>query len=283
MCRRLESSPGPSALGPSRRQVSGRQETVVRHLQDWKVTMMSKNRICIWGGSAKKGCLTACSARRVVFLVLAMVPCSTNGQDLVEANEAPSARVLWHKAPALFPVRVVPPDGYDSTRIYPAVVALHGFGGSSTSFERIAQPFVQAGFIVILPEAPNPVPSDDSERHSSWTLTTFTTPPLTGDATLERRSALLTTIDFLPSAVDVVQERFQMGPSYIFGFSLGGFEALVTGFYNRERFDGIIAASSARLGVSATHRPILATPPGPTSGARAESVARRGGRSWARV
>lgn len=59
-------------------------------------------------------------------------------------------------------------------RAYPAVIALHGFGGSSEKFDRIGRAFAQAGFIAVLPEAPYPLPSADSARHSTWELSTWT-------------------------------------------------------------------------------------------------------------
>lgn len=175
--------------------------------------------------SVVEGCVTDSLCRSiliVLFVTAILLPATVTGQDCERPTETPAAKILWHKAPALFPVRIVLPDGFDSTCIHPAVVALHGFGSSSKFFQRVDQPFARAGFIVILPEAPYPVPAADSTHHSSWYLTTSTTPQLRDDVTLEYRSALLTTIDFVPSAVEAVQEQYQLGPVYIFGFSLGG-------------------------------------------------------------
>ena len=64
---------------------------------------------------------------------------------------------LFFEGPALFPVLVGRPADFDPARSYPAVVALHGFGGatgSTASFRRVAPAFTKAGFVVMFPEAP---------------------------------------------------------------------------------------------------------------------------------
>jgi len=167
------------------------------------------------------------------------------------AQEAKSEpELLWHQASALFPIRAHLPENFDSTRVYPAVIALHGFRGSSVRFERIGRAFAQAGFIAVVPEGPYPVPypSADSARQSSWELSTWTEEyglgaPLTDDPAIERRSVEITILEFLPSVIDRVQERYRVDPLYVFGFSLGGSYALLGGFYHRDWIDGIVVFS----------------------------------------
>jgi predicted esterase len=156
--------------------------------------------------------------------------------------------VLWHQASALFPIQVLLPEGFDSTQIYPTVIALHGFGGSSEKFERIGRAFAEAGFIAVLPEAPYPLPypSDDFDRHSTWELSTWTEeyglgPPLTDDPAIEAQSASMTTHQFLRSVISRIHEEYRAGPLYMFGFSLGGVYTLAGGFYNRDQIDEIVA------------------------------------------
>jgi phospholipase/carboxylesterase len=153
---------------------------------------------------------------------------------------------LWHQSTALFPIQVYLPENFDSERAYPAVIAMHGFGGSSESFGRIGRTFAQAGFIVALPEGPYRVPSEESGRHSTWELSTWTEeyglgPPLTDDSELEARSADLTVTDYFPSVIDRIREQYRVDSIYVFGFSLGAVYALVCGFQNRDQVDGIIA------------------------------------------
>jgi phospholipase/carboxylesterase len=187
--------------------------------------------------------------RRPVVLCLALillVPKAGIGQADAAGASSSQPELLWHQASALFPIRVYLPEHFDSERVFPAVIALHGFGGSSERFGRIGKSFAQAGFIAVLPEAPYRVPSADSARHSTWELSTWTEeyglgPPLTDDSAVEAQSASLTVEDFFPSVIDRIREQYRVGPVYVFGFSLGGVYALVTGFYNRDQVDGIIA------------------------------------------
>lgn len=168
------------------------------------------------------------------------------GQDDRAAASSPAPELLWHKASALFPIRVHLPEAFDSTQSYPAVVALHGYGSSSQQFERVGRAFAQAGFLAVVPEGPYPVPLADSSRHSTWELSTWLSdlgvgPNLTDDPAIEAQSMRIAAFEFLPSVIDRIQEQYHVGPLYAFGFSLGGGYALGGGFYNRDRFEGIIA------------------------------------------
>jgi predicted esterase len=165
------------------------------------------------------------------------------GQAGPASESPPQAELLWHQAEALFPIRVLLPEDFDATGTYPAVIALHGYGSSSEKFERIGRAFAEAGFIAALPEGPYSFPSDDSVRHSTWELSTWLPEmaSLNEDPAIERRSAMLTIHQFLPTVIDRIEERYRVGPLYAFGFSLGGVYALAGGFYNRDRFDGIVA------------------------------------------
>lgn len=186
---------------------------------------------------------------RLLWLALSLVvPNLAIAQEDPGAPSPPQPVLLWHEASALFPIRVLLPDDFDSTRVYPAVIALHGFGDSSEKIERIGRAFAQAGFIAALPDAPYPVPypSEDFARHSNWELSTWTEeyglgPPLTRDPDIERRSARMTTHQFLQSVIERIHGVYRVGPLYMFGFSMGGVYALAGGFYNRDQIDGIVA------------------------------------------
>jgi phospholipase/carboxylesterase len=163
------------------------------------------------------------------------------GQSVERSDHVPNPDTLWYHAPAFFRVMIELPEDFDSERTYPAVVALHGFGSSYASFRSVAAALTDAGFIAILPEAPYLFQSSDVDGQYSWGLNSWTPPPLTDDPGLDRRSTELTVTDFIPKAVERVRERYNLGPVYVFGFSQGAVYAFLTGFYNHDKFSGIIA------------------------------------------
>lgn len=193
--------------------------------------------------------------KRVVRLLLGTlaVLLSFGGHTLLLAQrdsdpQAPPERdagiihtLLWQEAVALFPVIVELPADYDSTKVYPVIVAMHGFGSTSKAFSRIAPVFTDAGFFVVLPEAPYGVPSEKPGEHISWGLNMWTPPPLTDDPAIDTRSVELMVLEHIPAALKRAEEEYRLGAKYLLGFSQGAIYAFVTGFYNPDTFDGIIA------------------------------------------
>jgi predicted esterase len=133
------------------------------------------------------------------------------------------------------------PTDYDSSKTYPVIIALHGFGSSSKKFSRIANTFTAAGYIVMLPEAPYRMPSDKPGDYYSWGLNTWTPPPLTDDPAVDARSVELMTQVHIPAAVKRVEEEYRIREKYLLGFSQGAIYAFATGVYNSDTFDAIIA------------------------------------------
>jgi predicted esterase len=152
-----------------------------------------------------------------------------------------NSTLLWHEATVLSPIIVELPADFDSTKTYPIIVALHGFGSSSKKFSRIARTFTNAGYIVMLPEAPYRVPSDEPGDYISWGLNTWTPPPLTDDPAIDARSVELMTQEHIPAALKRVEEEYRIGEKYLLGFSQGAVYAFATGVYNSDTFDAIIA------------------------------------------
>lgn len=178
-------------------------------------------------GSATARLLQRAVLPCLAFIFFLILPKPVTGQEDPATSSQSQPELLWHKASALFPIRVHLPEGFVSTQSYPAVIALHGYGSSSKRFERIATAFARAGFLTVVPEGPYPVPSDDSARHSTWELSTWLSnlglgPNLTDDPAIEAQSIRITAFEFLPSVIDRIQEQYHVGPLYAFGFSLGG-------------------------------------------------------------
>lgn len=180
--------------------------------------------------------------RTIAFILVALLAQGplVSAQDGDVAQSGPET--LWYEAPALHPVRVLTPEGYDPGRAYPAVVALHGFASSATSFERSVTPFVEAGYLVVIPQGPYyVVPLNEPGEHWSWGRNSWTPPPLTDDPTVNEDTAELTALEYIPDALVRVREEYALSRVYVFGFSQGGVYAVLSGFYRRDLFDGIIA------------------------------------------
>ncbi|MCG6955812.1 MAG: dienelactone hydrolase family protein [Gemmatimonadetes bacterium] len=191
--------------------------------------------------------MRARSAFIAIFLTSTVAPAvSARQQGTATAPPVP-VDTVWQDAPALFPAVVALPEGYDSTRTWPAILALHGFGGTARGFARIAPVFTRAGYVVVVPEAPYPIPGEEAGTRYSWGLNTWTPPPLTQDTMVDRRSAELTIVNYLPSLLRTVRERYRLGPVYILGFSQGAIYGFLTGFYEHDSFAGIITFGFAGI------------------------------------
>jgi predicted esterase len=182
----------------------------------------------------------------VIFLSLLLSASLLAQEDSDSNSQQPQPTdtiqtLLWHEAPVLSPIIVKLPADYDSTQTYPIIIALHGFGSSSKKFSRIAGTFTDAGYIVMLPEAPYRMPSDKPGDYYSWGLNIWTPPPLTDDPAIDARSVELMTQEHIPAALKRVEEEYRIGKKYLLGFSQGAIYAFATGVYNSNKFDAIIA------------------------------------------
>lgn len=176
--------------------------------------------------------------------ILALVVCCVAPLRAQESERPPASgadATLWYRAPSFLPVRVELPDGWDPDRPASAVVALHGFGGSYARFHRVAAALNEAGFVVIFPQAPYRVSAADPDAGYSWGLNLWTPRPLTDDPDIDLRSTGLTVEELVPAAVERVDEVYPLDAVYVLGFSQGAIYAFLTGFYNSDRFEGIVA------------------------------------------
>jgi len=130
--------------------------------------------------------------------------------------------------------RIHLPDDYDSTRAYPLVIGLHGFGGNARGFSRIWDYLEEHSFIFAVPEAPYAIgdPAMESTNKFSWEFR--------GDDTRLWRTADPWVPEFIVAVADSVANRYKVSETFLFGFSQGAAYAYVTGIRNPGRFAGII-------------------------------------------
>jgi len=130
--------------------------------------------------------------------------------------------------------RVYLPEDYDSTRTYPLVIGLHGYGGNARGFSRIWEYLEPHTFIYAVPEAPYPI-SDltmESTRQYSWEFR--------GDDAGLWREADPWISEFIVRVADFLGKKYRIEKTCLFGFSQGAAWAYITGIRNPEVFHGII-------------------------------------------
>lgn len=134
------------------------------------------------------------------------------------------------------------PANFDSTKTYPLIVGIHGFGDRMSSYIGTAQSFVPEGAIGLYPESPYPLtPMADGESFGwTWWFWSDTTEPsfVSHDLTLDQ------SVRWIVAAIDEVKKNYPVDPSkvFLYGFSQGGFLTYKVGLTYPELFRGIIPA-----------------------------------------
>lgn len=124
-----------------------------------------------------------------------------------------------------------PPVGWDTSRTYPLVVALHGNGGTAGGFAPSFGPVASAGSYVVIPEALWGTANGGfswffrSSDRTQW-------PPYDTIA-----------VAGVVALVETLKARYHVGDVYLFGFSQGVALAYMTGFRNPHLVRGIVAVS----------------------------------------
>jgi phospholipase/carboxylesterase len=126
------------------------------------------------------------------------------------------------------------PEDYDSTRTYPLIVALHGFGDRMSSYVGTAQSFYPDGAIGLYPETPYPV---DLEGNLGWAWYMW------GDSGFHRKTVDQST-RWVLSCIQQVKENYPVDPRkvFLYGFSQGGMMTYEVGIRYPELFRGLLPA-----------------------------------------
>ncbi len=171
----------------------------------------------------------------VLGAVLLVSPALAAPQEPAPA-EAPALAtdVFWHEAPTLVPVQMVFPPGFDAAAPRTLVVALHGFGDTSSRFRPVADVLATAGHVVALPEATYAFPAG-GRIGFDWTLHHL------GDAAASSRAIRLLGTQYLPGLVEAIRARATVDRVILLGFSQGAAVALLTGLHDPATFDAVIS------------------------------------------
>ena len=169
------------------------------------------------GASLTRAIRAACTLVLVLFLVAAP------GAASQESTAPESVRI---EASVLLEAVVHLPPDFDDDRTYPLVVALHGFGGSTATFDFLVETFVSRGVILAALQAPYDFVQEGRLGYD-WMLGHRRDRELVERATPH-------SIDYVKRSVDLLRSRFPVTETYMLGFSQGGRMTYLAGLGNED-------------------------------------------------
>jgi len=131
------------------------------------------------------------------------------------------------------------PEGFDSTRTYPLIVAIHGFGDRMSAYVGTAARLCPEGAIGLYPESPYPMPSEEKGPLGfTWEIWADTTEWYGG--TLTRDAS----ISWIVHIVEQTVADYPVDPDkvFLFGFSQGGMLTFQVGLLRPDLFAGLLPA-----------------------------------------
>ncbi len=123
------------------------------------------------------------------------------------------------------------PPGWDSTRSYPLLVALHGYGGDAYRLSLVLADVPRAGFLVAVPQGEYELQGggwswfDLSRDRSTWAL---------HDAQ---------TVETVVQLIEPLRTRYHAGPVFVLGFSQGAALAYLVGLSHPGLVTGVAAVA----------------------------------------
>lgn len=154
----------------------------------------------------------------------------------------PQVLVKTSEFPIALGYTVELPPNFDSTKTYPLVVGIHGFGDRMSSYVGTAQTLVPDGAIGLYPESAYPLsPMEEGERFGwTWWFWSDTTEPsfVSNDLTLDQ------SVRWIAAAIEKVEKEYPVDHSkvFLFGFSQGGYLTYKVGLAYPELFRGLLPA-----------------------------------------
>ena len=152
------------------------------------------------------------------------------------SGRGPGQEIVYITTPAVAPIRIQLPEGYDANEAYTLVVGMHGHGGRGDEFFTPAPLFAEAGVIYAVLQAPYALAMAGRIGYS-WNLR-----GVDNDAGDQGENAL--SIQYILEAVDTLEEKFSPEAVYLMGFSQGGTMTYQTALANPDRFAGFAVFGS---------------------------------------
>jgi phospholipase/carboxylesterase len=155
--------------------------------------------------------------------------------SLAAQDESAGARAgtqVSIEATCLVPGYVRLPADYDSTRAYPLVIGLHGYGANPKSFAKLYERAASPEIIYVCLQAPY---AFGAGRDLGYSWSTWNR----DDSTVDERSAGLSSA-YIADAARELNTRYHSSGTWLLGFSQGCFMAYRTGIAYPDLFKGII-------------------------------------------
>lgn len=150
---------------------------------------------------------------------------------LFEPSPTAPEEVILQSQPLMAILKL--PAGYDSSRTYTLLVALHGNGGTAAGLAPTFSSLARASVFVAAPQGEYPT----SNGGYSWFY-------LTSDRSLwgayDTRS-----VEGVVTLISDIRARYRIGKVYVLGFSQGASLAYMTGLRNPSLVSGVLAISGA--------------------------------------
>jgi phospholipase/carboxylesterase len=129
------------------------------------------------------------------------------------------------------------PDNYDSTRTYPLIVAIHGYGDRMGAYVGTNSQLYPEGAIGLYPESPFPF-ENEGKVGWTWWLWADSASGMSQQSTKEQ------SISWILSCIERVKAEYRVDTSavFLFGFSQGGMLTYEIGVRYPKLFRGLIPA-----------------------------------------
>jgi phospholipase/carboxylesterase len=151
---------------------------------------------------------------------------------LADSTDARAGLEIDIEATCFVPGYVRLPANYDSTRSYPLVIGLHGYGSTPKSFSRLYERAGKPELIYVCLQAPY---AFGAGRDLGYSWSTWNK----DDSTVGPRSSKAAG-DFVAEAARKLAARYRASGTWLLGFSQGCGMAYYTGIRNPALFQGII-------------------------------------------
>ena len=136
----------------------------------------------------------------------------------------------------------IEPDDYDSSKTYPMIILMHGFGASMRDLAGLCPVIDSKGYVYICPNAPLTVQLGPGVTGFAWAPPRDSRGDGDMDSAVEKLSVMVTEV--------MEQYSVEKGQVILGGFSQGGMMTYAYGLPNPDQFMGLVMLTDRQCVVS---------------------------------